>query len=59
MTRTSNRSSKIAASMLAAALAGSMCIPATAFADPHQELIPVGDPIAASSGRQLLRDHQR
>ena len=49
MTRTSNRSSKIAASMLAAALAGSMCIPATAFADPHQELIPVGDPIAASS----------
>ena len=49
MTRTSNRSSKIAASMLAAALAGSMCIPATAFADSQQELIPVGDPIAATS----------
>ncbi len=49
MTRINNRSTKIAASMLAAALAGSMCIPAAAFADPQQELIPVGDPIAASS----------
>lgn len=49
MTRINNRSTKIAASMLAAALAGSMCIPAAAFADPHQELIPVGDPIAATS----------
>ncbi|MBS7406193.1 MAG: hypothetical protein KIG15_00890 [Coriobacteriales bacterium] len=49
MTRINNRSTKIAASMLAAALAGSMCIPAAAFADPQQELIPVGDPIAATS----------
>lgn len=49
MTRTSNRSSKIAASMLAAALAGSMCVPAAAFADPHQPLIPEGDSIAATS----------
>ena len=49
MTRTNNRSSKIAASMFAAALAGSMCVPAAAFADPHQPIIPVGSSIAATS----------
>lgn len=49
MIRTNNRSTKIAASMLAAALAGSMCIPAAAFADPHQPIIPVGSSIAATS----------
>lgn len=49
MIRTNNRSTKIAASMLAAALAGSMCIPAAAFADPHQPIIPDGDSIAATS----------
>lgn len=49
MIRTNNRSTKIATSMLAAALAGSMCIPAAAFADPHQPIIPVGSSIAATS----------
>lgn len=49
MIRTNNRTAKIAASMLAAALAGSMCIPAAAFADPHQPIIPDGDTIAATS----------
>lgn len=49
MIRTNNRSTKIAASMLAAALAGSMCIPAAAFADPTQPITPAGDPIAATS----------
>ncbi len=48
MTRTNNRSTKIAASMLAAALAGSMCVPAAAFADPSQPL-PPDDSIAATS----------
>ena len=49
MIHTKNRSTKIATSMLAAALAGSMCIPAAAFADPHQPIIPAGDTIAATS----------
>lgn len=49
MIYTNNRSTKIAASMLAVALAGSMCAPAAAFADPHQPIIPDGGPIAATS----------
>lgn len=46
---TSTRSTKIAASLLAAALAGSMCVPAAAFADPSQPIDPAGDVMAATS----------
>lgn len=46
---TNNKTTKIAASMLAAALAATTCVPAVAFANPHQDLVTAGEAMDATS----------
>lgn len=46
---TNNKTTKIAASVLAATLAATICVPSVAFADAHQDLVIAGEAMDASS----------